>query len=570
MLFNLSPRALDNCTNYANIDFYDDINTTRVFRHHENLTLVEMLKQMEFNDFIIFTASKNLESILKCIVQPLVRFLLIVDEDLPSFKHLTAILNRTWIDNGAFKIFISSQDGIYTFDPFYRNNNDGSYGKLNWFPVPIERKLKQLNGYPLRVELFSSTYTLARTKQPKNSDDFDGPDIDVARLTAAVLNATILLVKNDGSKFGFRTPNGSFTGALKTIQKRTSDIAFVTFFIKDYETRSIEFSASVYSDDLCLIVKKAEKIPQFILPLVTFEENLWITLLIFCFIGTIFWCILRFINNRIYSTFILKRIKFNLPTHTKRLSTALQYIQIFVDTIILFLNAPLRRFPRVQSERLFAGSICLLSLNIVSMFQSNLATCYVKPLYYRNVQTLEEFAETKKNILVKYPAMMTDIFPEDSSDLFRTLYKRMVLVPNASLTAIEVTNKMNMAGVARKTTLKIQKEEAEVHLIPECPRNYHLSYVYTKHWILAEYIDSIILDLKQAGIINKWIEDVNFRIKLEKSKNTEFTVHHRVLRIDDFALAFMILASGCFFAFVLFLIENCLMKDSFKNFKYLP
>lgn len=263
-------------------------------------------------------------------------------------------------------------------------------------------------------------------------------------------------------------------------------------------------------------------------------------------------------------------MKFNLPTHTKRLSTALQYIQIFVDTIILFLNAPLRRFPRVQSERIFAGSICLLSLNIVSMFQSNLATCYVKPLYYRNVETLEEFAATKQNILVKYPAMMTDIFPSDSSELFRTLYKRMMLVPNASLTAIQVTNNMHMAGVARKTTLKIQKEEDDVHLIPECPRSYHLSYVYSKHWVLAEYVDSIILDLKQAGIIEKWIGDVNFRIKLEKSKTSETAVHHRVLRIDDFALAFSILASGCCFGFVLFLIENCMMKHSFKNFKYLP
>lgn len=92
-------------------------------------------------------------------------------------------------------------------------------------------------------------------------------------------------MKNDGSKFGFRMPNGTFTGALKTIQKRTSDIAFVSFFIKDYETRSVEFSAPVYSDDVCLIVKKAGRIPQFILPLVTFEDNLWITLLIFCFLG---------------------------------------------------------------------------------------------------------------------------------------------------------------------------------------------------------------------------------------------------------------------------------------------
>lgn len=85
-------------------------------------------------------------------------------------------------------------------------------------------------------------------------------------------------MKNDGSKFGFKSPNGTLTGALKSIAEREADVAFVTFFIKDYETKSVEFSTSLYSDDLCLIVEKAGRIPQFILPLITFEESLWIAL----------------------------------------------------------------------------------------------------------------------------------------------------------------------------------------------------------------------------------------------------------------------------------------------------
>jgi hypothetical protein len=204
------------------------------------------------------------------------------------------------------------------------------------------------------------------------------------------------------------------------------------------------------------------------------------------------------------------------------------------------------------------------------MFQSGLATCYVKPMFYRNVQTLEEFSDTKQSILVKYPAMMTDIFPEDSSELYKTLHERMVLVPNGSLTAVQITNRLNMAGISRKTTLKVQKEEDDVHLIPECPRSYHLSYVYTKHWVLADQVNSIILNLKQCGLISKWIDDVNFRIKLETMKRKEASVHHRVLRIDDLALAFMILASGCCISFVLLIMEVLWMRRSSQKFKYLP
>lgn len=86
------------------------------------------------------------------------------------------------------------------------------------------------------------------------------------------------LVVNDGTKFGFKQPNGTLTGALKTIQCRESDVAFIGYFIKDYETRDVEFSSPVYSDQLCIVVKKAGRIPQFMLPLIIFDPTLWMCL----------------------------------------------------------------------------------------------------------------------------------------------------------------------------------------------------------------------------------------------------------------------------------------------------
>lgn len=79
-------------------------------------------------------------------------------------------------------------------------------------------------------------------------------------------------------KFGFKTANKTFTGGLKSIQSRKGDIAFIGYFIKDYETRDIEFSSPVYSDQLCVVVKKASRIPQFILPLIIFDRTLWMFL----------------------------------------------------------------------------------------------------------------------------------------------------------------------------------------------------------------------------------------------------------------------------------------------------
>jgi hypothetical protein len=249
-----------------------------------------------------------------------------------------------------------------------------------------------------------------------------------------------------------------------------------------------------------------------------------------------------------------------LPSHFKRLPIIAQYSQIFIDTSILALNAPLRRFPRVQSERLFLACTILLSLNIVSIFQSQLATCYVKPMYYKNIETLKQFADTKQRILIKYPAMMTDVFPEDSSELFNKLNERMFLHPNMSVRTTFVVKEMGYATVTRRTTLKVTKEENFVHAVSECPRSYNLAFVYTKHSVFAHEINSIILNLKQAGIINKWISDVNFQIKLEAEREMPSShVMRKVLKVDDLVLAFMILGSGIFVGCLILFVE-ILMK----------
>lgn len=88
----------------------------------------------------------------------------------------------------------------------------------------------------------------------------------------------VTIVANDGAKFGFRNPNGTLTGALKSIQSRKTDIAFIGCFIKDYETRDVEFTSPIYSDELCIVVKKAGRIPSFVLPLIIFDRTLWMFL----------------------------------------------------------------------------------------------------------------------------------------------------------------------------------------------------------------------------------------------------------------------------------------------------
>lgn len=189
---------LQNCSSYANTDTHVDGRQQHIYSK-----LIDILTIVEHNDFIIFTSQHSLALALHCIVHPLSRFLLIVTDISPTTspsimeRNFSHTLNTTWTRNGALKVFISTphNNTIYTFNPFHRNQ-DGSFGKLNSFVdfrvvEGSDDNLKlQLNGYPTRVELFSSTYSLPLVKPAKNLDDFYGPDINIARATGELWNST--------------------------------------------------------------------------------------------------------------------------------------------------------------------------------------------------------------------------------------------------------------------------------------------------------------------------------------------------------------------------------------------
>lgn len=50
--------------------------------------------------------------------------------------------------------------------------------------------MRQLNGYSIRLEIFTSSYSIPRVKPPKTLLDFYGPDLNVAKVTGEILNAT--------------------------------------------------------------------------------------------------------------------------------------------------------------------------------------------------------------------------------------------------------------------------------------------------------------------------------------------------------------------------------------------
>lgn len=195
MNFKITSKNFIKCEEFVKIDKYGNVESpisVGKFRQTKDFKdFIDIQKGLNC-DYVIFTSSLFLNLVLKCLVNSLGRFLISLTDNEKHFsdRDLIDLLNKTWTDSGALEVFLSIDDNVYSFDPFHRSL-DGIYGKLNLLSdLTTTKGLRNLNGYPLNVEMFDSALTSSLVKKPKSVDDFIGPDVSVANFIAKNLNAT--------------------------------------------------------------------------------------------------------------------------------------------------------------------------------------------------------------------------------------------------------------------------------------------------------------------------------------------------------------------------------------------
>lgn len=346
--------------------------------------------------------------------------------------------------------------------------------------------------------------------------------------------------------------NGTFTGCLGRIVYRESDLVAVGFFIKDYLSEELEFSVGIYSDELCCVTKKALRIPQYLLPTICFQPQVWLLLGLITFLCAVLWIILRQLAMQKTEDNLSRREDHHLITAR----------QILVDSLMIMLSSPMRKFPKATAERAFVASMCLVSLIFVSVFQSSLSTAFIKPVFYKDINTMQDLAESTLKIGIKYPAMLDDIFPPGSTGMLGVLREKMVLTNSTSSLMEAIAREGKLVAMTRKELMEQSYSKyfasRQVHLVPQCPRSYNLAFFGPKHSVFMERINEVLLHLNNGGFHEKWIRDLHFNytwITLKEHGNFHED-SFKVLTVEDLLLPFFILAIGCCLAAAVFVLER--------------
>lgn len=447
---------------------------------------------------LIFCRFEEIFTMIKCFSHPLSLMVFIVeainDEGLlQEWFKITS--DDTHLRNLQMYVNSIENDTFLTYFPFNTQDN-GTFGILKQVSESfdngqiIQTKINDLKQHPLSLELFESTFSILMPHH--DTINFVGVDVNIGQTLAQKMNFSIQLFPRDGFYFGNLLPNGSFTGAIGRVSRRETNFGITGFFIKDYWTRALEFSAPIYSDQLCVVVRKAARVHPAEIPLRIFDTELWITCIISMAISAIFLVVLRKTNI----------LQGKLPLKSKPL------VNVFMDAVKGFLSVPLSDFPALTNERLFSCFLYITSVVIVSMFQSNLANFYIKPLYYKDINTLDQLDAHVNKIIVKHRAILDDAFPANVSQTMTHLKAKLYL--NATIDPVQfmidlghVSSYKNLAGITRRANTFIDEalyyRLEQLHLVEECPRSYNLGFILPKHSYLNERINDILLRIVNAG-----------------------------------------------------------------------
>ncbi|RZB73478.1 SBP bac 3 domain containing protein [Asbolus verrucosus] len=399
--------------------------------------------------------------------------------------------------------------------------------------------LMNFNQYKLKVSMHARRPT-AITKFPKSLrnnpiyknleplKDFVGLDGSLLRAIAEHLNLQVELIPlNDGVRFGKVLRNGTVTGTLGDVVYSRAQISTNGRFLMDYGTKGVEFTVPYSSDQICIVVPKACKVPEFIALLHCFSLSSWLAIISFFMSSNIVWYLMGTRRNSLWEMYAI------------------------------FHGIPVRILPTVP-QALFLMSCMGFSIIVLGLVQGSFFKAFTKPTYYKDINTLEELdssglpmAPTFFNFATDNSTVMSNLNKRRSSQIIGDIFDMIAHQRNVTSVVRKRDNWFRL-----KTSYLDKDSKSLLHLVDECFATFFVSFIVSKDLILLPTINNVITRLFESGLTLKWYSDVQFSIYLEKlmakGKKKELM---RPFSLKDIRAAFSVWILGLFLATLTFSFE---------------
>lgn len=180
------------CHDYNRVKQEEDSRKKRSINSLDLIKIQNQWKQSPKTGYIIETNWNNLRLLMDCLINSLGIFVFVVNDKNNNenfHKNISQNFQNAWKNIGAYDIYILNNNQIIAYDPFLVNNRKAFHGSIISYADKKVDLFKNLNLYPLRMEIIQSTYSVLKfNKSDSKLINYEGADIEIVNVLKNSMN----------------------------------------------------------------------------------------------------------------------------------------------------------------------------------------------------------------------------------------------------------------------------------------------------------------------------------------------------------------------------------------------
>lgn len=466
---------------------------------------------------------------------PRAKFIVIVKQ----IEMLVQIFEIAWdyyILNINALLLVNNTVDVYTYFPFNNKNC-----KPNLMPKMVQFAVDKNdnNMYPYKVPhnlqackinmlaIIIPPYVMNPWKDP-TCPGVSGIEVTILHVIAKQLNFTENYLKHDWKNWGFRLPNGTYTGLYTYLLTRKADLFFG--LAPSEFNEFFDMSLPSLMEETPWWVPAARPEPAWKNLKRIYQNSLWISILTTLGLTTFLWCL---IGKKEYKQ---------------------RFICFLICWSVLLQTAA--KLPKSLAMKILFISWVLFSLVLCISYQSQLISILTNPFYEHQISNVQELLESKL-LYGFFPRVIQSFFNDPKDPIQKRIADNFITCPLTEECVNRTAFQRNFAVVkslrhVRFLTKKYYLDPNGRSLLYDFKKGtlYQSVYVCRKGFPFLRHINRMLLLLQANGLIDKWDNDIRHAGKVRQEKQLY------PLSIMHLSGGFACLLIGYILAIFVFVIEN--------------
>ncbi|XP_076044882.1 glutamate receptor ionotropic, delta-1-like [Oratosquilla oratoria] len=396
---------------------------------------------------------------------------------------------------------------LYTGEAKITLGNVGIWSSTSGFsrggrPLFPKDKMRDLEGYDFKVAALPySPFVMPNDKTTHGPTRYRGLEIQLLNALAKTGNFTYHYVAPADNQWGRKTKNGTWTGMIGMVGYEKADWAISDITFSPQREEFVDFSDAFIYDASELITPKAQPLPRWFGPVRPFQGDVWVAVGI---------------------SVVLSAPFLTIIARACRGSWREKYFHSLYNTFFFTLQPVFqrgnKRDPKEDPSRSFTGLWLLFTMIVGIMYSSSLTSFLIAPGFLKPIENLQELV--KSNVpwgKVYFGGVQAALLEQTQDPVLVALREGVEWRSSLDEILKDVAKGASATWDNRITTrLKVAVQFTDSSGQPMVHFTGYELLLERIAWPMQSFapykkrFDSVIARVVQAGLVEKWLQDLIF------------------------------------------------------------